>query len=161
MVRELVIVRHAEAAMATGGPDAERPLTAKGEQDALDGARWIKGEVSAVDRVVASPAVRARQTAHSICGVLGIPREKVRWVDQVYAATVAELVEVIEEQGSDADRVMLVGHNPGLVELVRHLLGPRGIVRRLSPAGVVWIRLGGGLRESGRSELQGVWSPGR
>lgn len=61
---DLILWRHAEA--EDGVPDAERRLTAKGERQAKRMAKWLAARLPADARVIASPALRACQTAQAL-----------------------------------------------------------------------------------------------
>ena len=74
---KLLIVRHAAAGSReefakTGQPDELRPLTKNGVQDMKEVARGLRRIVPAIDSVVTSPLVRARQTADIVAGEYGV-----------------------------------------------------------------------------------------
>jgi phosphohistidine phosphatase len=71
-----------------------------------------------------SPASRARSTWELVSAELGSP-PRTRVEDRVYAASGSELLGVVRELPEDLDTVLLVGHNPGLEDLVRQLTGER------------------------------------
>jgi len=123
--RQLLILRHAKSAWDTGAPsDYERPLARRGERDAPRVGGWIRRSRLAPDLVVSSPAERARQTTELLADELGLDGDAIRWDDRVYGAGVPALLEVLADQALTAPRrVLLVGHNPGLEELVEHLTG--------------------------------------
>ncbi|WP_192771923.1 SixA phosphatase family protein [Plantactinospora soyae] len=62
--RVLVLLRHAKAERPTGGPDAERPLTARGHADAAAAGAWLDHGGYLPTVVFCSPAKRTRQTWH-------------------------------------------------------------------------------------------------
>jgi len=118
------LVRHTEA--EDGSPDAERKLTAKGEED----ARTIAGALSRLgvesDGCVASPKVRALETARPICERLGHELTE----DDRLAGGPFDAQEVAGEVGEDA---ILVGHDPDLSMAVHRMTGaqvrlPKGAV---------------------------------
>lgn len=74
------------------------------------------------DYVVSSPAERARETTIRVCKELGVPDSQVNWEPRVYAAGVGTLLEVLAGCPESAARVLLVGHNPGLEELLDYLV---------------------------------------
>jgi phosphohistidine phosphatase len=120
--RRLVILRHAKSAWPDGVPDAERPLNARGRRDAPAAGRWLRERVEHVEAVVCSPAVRTRQTWNLVAAVLGGPPTPV-FDERVYDATAAELLTVVTELPDDAGQAVLVGHNPGVTDLVALLTG--------------------------------------
>src|ERR1700740_1776086 len=61
---ELILWRHADA--EDGADDMARRLTAKGEQQAAAMAKWLRSHLPSAFTIVASPAVRAQQTAAAL-----------------------------------------------------------------------------------------------
>jgi len=99
-------------------------LAERGERDAPAVGRWLRAHVPGIDLTVCSPAVRTRQTWRLAAGELdGIP--ELRLDERVYDAEVADLLSVLHELPDTARTVALVGHNPGLSELVHVLTGDR------------------------------------
>lgn len=122
--RELLVLRHAKASRSADvASDYDRPLTRRGRRDAPRIARWLKTRELVPDLVVASPARRARETAELVLDELALPAEAVRWDERAYDADVTALLHVLADAAGQARRVLLVGHNPGLEDLVRHLGG--------------------------------------
>jgi phosphohistidine phosphatase len=117
------VLRHAKASREGGKSDFERPLTRRGRRDAPRMARWLKSRDLVPDLIVSSPARRASETAELVLDEVGLG-DAVRLDERVYNADVAALLAVLAELPDDARRVLLVGHNPGLEDLVRHLAGP-------------------------------------
>jgi phosphohistidine phosphatase len=120
--RRLVIVRHAKSAWPDDVPDAQRPLNPRGCRDAPAVGRWLRDRVGQLDAVVCSPATRTRQTWALIAAELDGPPTP-DFDDRVYAATVETLLAVVREIADDAESVLLVGHNPGVADLVFTLTG--------------------------------------
>ena len=113
--RRLVLVRHAKS-KADGGIDTERPLAKRGETDAPGIGRWLAQHGLVPDRVVVSPARRARQTWELAAAELGATPQPV--LDQrVYGNTVDDLLEVVRETPAGVDTLVLVGHNPSIEAL--------------------------------------------
>lgn len=124
MPRQLLIVRHAKSAWdSNAASDFERPLAARGLRDAPRMGAWLKQEGVVPDLVVSSPAERAKQTAHIVCKLLGYKKKDIRWEPKIYGAGMEDLEEVLAAIPKKAQRVMLVGHNPGLEFLAIHLGG--------------------------------------
>ena len=148
-MKELTLVRHAKSSWQHASlHDHERPLNRRGERDApMMGERLAKRNVKP-DLIVSSPAVRAHETAAIIAKKLGYRRKKIVVEGRVYNASVADLLDVLQNLDDSMTRVMVFGHNPGMTELVNRL-GPREI-DDLPTCGVVqlrfdtekWVRLG-------------------
>jgi phosphohistidine phosphatase len=124
MPRELLILRHAKSDWAAGAAsDFDRPLTRRGKHDAPKIGAWLFREGLVPDYVVSSPAQRARQTAVKVCKALDIGKERIVWDTDIYAASLAALLDVLGRCPRESARVLLVGHNPGLETLLEHLSG--------------------------------------
>ena len=118
----LVVLRHAKSDWSTGLDDRHRPLADRGRRQAPEVGRWLAEHGPAPDHVVVSPAVRARSTWELVAAELpGTPSAHV--VDAVYDASLDELLSVVAGLPETARTGLLVGHNPGLEELVEHLVG--------------------------------------
>jgi len=76
------------------------------------------------DHVISSPAVRAISTAEKACRAMGQKPDRIQRERGVYAAGVEDLVAVLRRSPEQAARVMIVGHNPGLEELLVYLSDP-------------------------------------
>ena len=120
--RELMIVRHAKSDWSNNlASDAERPLNTRGEKDAPRIAKWIRKHQLIPDILISSPALRAKQTANNIIDQLQLPETSVKFDNRLYLANTSTLLTVIAEVDDKYKSVMLVGHNPGLEELIMKL----------------------------------------
>jgi phosphohistidine phosphatase len=84
---------------------------------------WLKKQRLVPDTVVSSPAARARQTAEAACQQMGLKEKKIVWDERVYAASASQLLEVLKGYKKKPASLMLVGHNPGLEDLLVFLVG--------------------------------------
>lgn len=124
MPRELLILRHAKSDWGKdSAADFDRPLAKRGRKDAPSVGAWLYREGLVPDYVVSSPALRARETAVKVCKALDVKKGKIVWDDAVYDADLNALLDVLARVPASAGLVLLVGHNPGLEELVRFLAG--------------------------------------
>ena len=123
-MKVLLLVRHAQSSWDDVQlSDSDRPLTDKGKSDAAKmGKRLAERDVE-VDTILSSPAKRALATAGAIAKRLDFKRKNIVQDDRLYAGQVDDLLQVIKELGDKQKRVMLVGHNPELSELVKRLSG--------------------------------------
>jgi phosphohistidine phosphatase len=114
----LLLMRHAKSSWKEKGlEDFERPLNDRGRKAAgLIGKFLAKNKVN-IDLVISSPAVRARQTIELVLRSARRSTE-IRFDQRIYEATPAQLMEVISQIDEDRKAVMLVGHNPGMEELL-------------------------------------------
>jgi phosphohistidine phosphatase len=123
--RTLILLRHAKSDWSGSEADADRPLADRGVRQAPIAGRWLAGWRDRIDLAVVSPAIRARETWQLAAAELGPAgsRPPVQIEDRVYAASAGELVDVVRALPDDATTVVLVGHNPGIEELVAELTG--------------------------------------
>jgi phosphohistidine phosphatase len=156
-VTELILLRHAHAEPQDAGADAERPLSARGEAEAAAAAQWLSAH-GAPERVICSPARRARDTAQRVLASAGTvdTREDAR----IYEATPGALLDVISDH-RDCARLMLVGHNPGFESLAALLAtGQSGDHRGMPPASIAVLALPRDVAlEPGSARLITFWSP--
>jgi phosphohistidine phosphatase len=112
----LYLVRHAEA--APGQPDELRALTPEGREQARALAARLAEEQPALDAVVSSPLLRARETAAAIAAAIGIEAA----VDERLApgATTEGVRAAIAGRG---ERVAVIGHQPDCGEIAAELTG--------------------------------------
>lgn len=122
MSRELLILRHSKSDWAAGGlSDHERPLNTRGQHDAMQLAGWLKNKSLKPDSIICSTALRAKQTVQPIIEQLGLDAHDVCYEEKLYLASLKQLLRLLGSISQGEDRVMIVGHNPGLDELVSYL----------------------------------------
>ena len=122
MARQLLLMRHAKSDWSSAnGADFDRPLARRGERDAPLMARWIAANQLLPSYVLASPALRAKQTVTAVCAVLDLEVE--RFDDRIYGASLGGLLRLLGDVPASAERVLLIGHNPGMEELLDYLCG--------------------------------------
>jgi phosphohistidine phosphatase len=118
----LIIMRHAKSDWSTGASgDFDRPLASRGERDGVRMGKWLMEQQLIPNCFVSSPARRARETSDLVAEELEIPVADIIWAEQIYAASLEELLGVVEAYSSDVSCLLLVGHNPGLDELLCYL----------------------------------------
>jgi phosphohistidine phosphatase len=123
-IRQLLVLRHAKSAWDTVvTTDFDRPLSKRGKREAPRVGGWLRHQGLVPDLVVSSPAKRARKTTTKVCRELGIPKQEIWWEPRIYGATTETLLDVLSECRADARIVLLVGHNPGLEDLLSYLCG--------------------------------------
>ncbi|WP_246106705.1 SixA phosphatase family protein [Pseudonocardia kunmingensis] len=146
-----MIVRHAKSAWPDGVPDPERPLNARGRRDAPAAGRWIRERIGHLDAVVCSPATRTRQSWRLIAAELDEPPAAV-FDDRVYGASVDTLLTVVRGLPDDVGSALLVGHNPGVAELVAALTGEE---LEMKTSAIAVVEFGGSWADtaSGRANV--------
>ena len=123
----LWLLRHGDA--ADGSPDAERPLTEKGERQARDSGRALARLGVKIDACLTSPKVRAAETARLACEPLGIePQHEPKLAGGPFDAEALA--------AGLGDNVLLVGHDPDFSMAVHALTGAQVRMKKGGLAGV-------------------------
>ncbi|MBK5110741.1 MAG: histidine phosphatase family protein [Thermoleophilia bacterium] len=124
----ILLLRHGEAEPDQGGGDAARRLTAKGEAQSVAAGRAIARLGLEVDLCLASPRVRAKDTARLACEALGLVPE----ITDPIGSGDYDTLELVAGRGN----VMLVGHEPVLSMEVARLTGARIKLKKGGLAGL-------------------------
>lgn len=158
-MRTVLIIRHAKARRGDRWPDDhDRPLSGRGRRDAPRVGALVASQGLAPDLIVCSTARRARATARRVRrgGGFDCPLEQ---RDDLYMAGAAAILDVVRSWPPGSARVMLVGHNPGLEELLAMLTGaaetlPTCAVARVDLDVESWSDAG-----PGSGVLRDLWRP--
>jgi len=123
---ELYLLRHADAGDPGkwDGPDAQRPLSPKGEKQSERLGRFLAGMGFRPDAILSSPKLRASQTADRVAEQLGVP---VTLDERLGGGVEEDVVEAILRDAGDARRVVLVGHDPDFSTLLQSLCVARNV----------------------------------
>jgi phosphohistidine phosphatase len=117
-MKTLSLLRHAKSSWDDPVErDFDRPLNGRGHRAARRMGDWLKGEHLAFDRIIASPALRIRQTIEGLEAGLGhrLPLEQDK---RIYMASAATLFDLVRECPDGVGHLLLIGHNPGLEDLL-------------------------------------------
>ena len=158
-MRELILLRHAHAEPAESGqPDIDRPLSPEGLAEAQAAGRWLAEQGLVPDRILCSPARRARETLEAVLEKIGYVEQRLE--DAIYEATAGTLAELADSH-REAGRLMLVGHNPGLERLAALMhSGQSGDYRGMPVASVMVLKLPADASvEPGVATLSAFWWP--
>jgi phosphohistidine phosphatase len=120
-MKTLILLRHAKSDWdAPSTPDFERPLSERGRKAAPLVGKWLRDEELVPDLVLASAAQRAQETLGLVTQALDgtLP---VRSEHDLYMAEPDRILAIVRGVGDDVDRLMVVGHNPGIEQLARGL----------------------------------------
>jgi phosphohistidine phosphatase len=139
-VKQLILFRHAKSSWDDDVGDVDRPLAGRGERDAPRMGKRLKARHARPELIVTSHAARAERTAELVAKALGIKRGELRIERALYLASPDEILGVVAAQDDSLSCVLVVGHNPGLTELVNRLL-PDLALDNLPTSGIVAIDL--------------------
>ena len=122
-MKQLLLMRHAKSSWKDPAlADFDRPLNRRGRRDAPRAGQVLAERNALPDLIVASSARRAVQTAEAVARACGGEAE-VQTTRALYAAPPEAYVETAWEVPDDVQRLLLVGHNPGLARLLFELTG--------------------------------------
>ena len=161
-MKTLTLLRHAKSGY--DDPllrDFDRPLNARGRKAAETIGGWLraaqdKGDMPDFDHVAASPAVRVRQTIEGVEAGMKARLAPI-YEKRIYLSSSATLVELVAGFADHHDHALLVGHNPGLEDLLLELVPPGSGLRSQAemkyPTATIarldlpidrWVRIDGG-----------------
>jgi len=126
---QLHLLRHAHAGDPEGwsGPDAARPLSAKGEQQAERLGRFLAEVGFQPDAIITSPKIRAARTAEIVAEAIGVEvREDERLAREFDLVT----VEAILFDAGEPVKPILVGHDPDFSDVLATLCGTSNVPMR-------------------------------
>lgn len=128
-MKTLTLLRHAKSAWDDPVErDFDRPLNGRGRRAAARIGRWLGDDGAQFDHAVASPALRVRQTIEGLEDGLGRTLAPL-FDSRIYLASAATLLELIQHFDDSAASALLIGHNPGLEDLLLQLTPPADPLR--------------------------------
>jgi phosphohistidine phosphatase len=153
-MRTLYLLRHAKSSWKDASlADFERPLKDRGRVAAEAMGRFLASKKAHLSMLISSPSIRTRQTVELVLRETSLGAEP-QFDQRIYEASLSILVQVVSEIPDDNKAAMLVGHNPGMEELLafltresRHM--PTCALARISLDSSGWKEVG---RSSGKLE---------
>jgi phosphohistidine phosphatase len=155
----LSILRHAKSSWKDAElDDHDRPLNRRGSRDAPRVGRLLREHGLLPEVILCSTARRARETAGHVSREAGFPGE-VRFSRRLYLARPDAYLEVLALLPDDVGHALVIGHNPGLEELLEALVGEPHTLPTAALALVelpldAWSRLPGA-----EGRLRQLWRP--
>lgn len=120
-MKVLTLLRHAKSGWDDPSlRDFDRPLNPRGRRAARTVAREIRRLGLGFDRVLASPARRVIDTLGEVGEAVPLAPD---YDERLYLASPETLLELVRGNEDSIDRLLLVGHNPGIEELALRLSG--------------------------------------
>ncbi len=116
--RRLILIRHAKAVEEDAGGDHTRALSPRGREDAAMLGAWLTEQGLQPDQVLCSTATRTRETLAAFKA--DYPTS---FCDRLYLAELGELTNKIHNTDDSINRLMIIGHNPGMHGLLARLAG--------------------------------------
>ena len=134
--KRLTLIRHANAEHDADVRDYERPLSRKGQNEALEMARRNQERGLVPDLILASAAARTRETAETFAKVLGVAARLLQADESLYLAEGDAIIAAIRGVGPRVGHLMVIGHNPG-ISAAAISLAPEAITNDLPTCGTL------------------------
>jgi phosphohistidine phosphatase len=129
-MKSVLILRHAKSSWKQPDlNDHDRPLNKRGKRDAQRMGELLRNEHLIPESVISSADIRARDTAKAEVKASGY-KGKIALNRSLYAAVPEAYFKVLYGLSNDTVRVLVVGHNPGLEELLENFTGEAQSARR-------------------------------
>jgi len=120
-MKTLFLLRHAKSSWKDKAlPDFERPLNSRGRKASETISVLLKQETISPDLILSSCALRARETIEIIVRSTRL-RSELRFDERIYEASATRLIEVVTQIEKNVRSALIVGHNPGMEELLSAL----------------------------------------
>lgn len=159
-MKTLYLLRHAKSSWDEPGlSDHDRPLNKRGRKAAPRVGQLMAERGLLPQLIICSTAVRAQQTVELLVPAAGF-HGSVAFENRVYLAPAETYLHVLAELEDDSDAVMVVGHNPGMANLLAHLTGrdthyPTACLAKISLPIEHWAA----LDATTRGKLEELWRP--
>jgi phosphohistidine phosphatase len=143
-MKRLAVLRHAKSSWDDPNlKDFDRPLNGRGRKSAKAVGKELKRRKMRFDFVIASPAVRVRETLDELFKGYSETLD-VHFDDRIYETSEETLLEIVRGLPDDVKQPLLVGHNPGLERLIKMLThdddqGLRSHIKHKFPTGAVAV----------------------
>ncbi len=119
-MQRLILMRHAQATSSAAGGDIDRPLSERGQAEALAMGRALADRGIKPDMALVSAALRTRQTWDAVSEALG--DVELRLEVRLYNASATSLRVAVEASEEEAGCLLVMAHNPGIHELATEYL---------------------------------------
>jgi len=159
-MKTLLVLRHAKSSWNDSAlGDHERPLNERGRRDGPRMGQLMREFGLIPDVVISSDAVRAQLTAQAVAEAAGYAGE-ILADPRLYIASPGDILSLLRTAPENAETILIVGHNPGLEELIEQLTGERQDLPTAALAQIVLaIDRWRDLKLSSRGTLAGHWRP--
>jgi phosphohistidine phosphatase len=159
-MKSVLILRHAKSSWKHPDVnDHDRPLNKRGKQDAPRMGELLQNEHLVPDFIISSTAKRASSTAKAVAKAAGYEGD-ITLNQSLYAAPPTAYIDVLRGLSNEYTRVLIVGHNPGLEQLVNMLSGEEHTMPTCSLVNVqLRINSWSEINYKTKGRLLGVWKP--
>ncbi len=159
-MKTLLLMRHAKSSWKESRlPDHERPLNKRGKKEAPEVGKYLKENGLVPDLILSSTALRAHDTAKAVAETSGFDGQ-VELYQDLYMSDTASYLDILRCMPNVANRVLVVGHNPDVEDLLAMLTD---VKEHMATAALAVIDLPIStweeLNEATDARLQKLWMP--
>ncbi len=161
MAKQLILMRHGKSSWKDPTlADVDRPLAKRGRRDAPRAGAALLAAQLECHRVLSSPARRALETARAVMSSWGEDDAAILVEDELYHDGSDGVLAVLARQPEELERIMVIGHNPELEEVLERLTGeweslPTAAWALVESPAETWTA----VAESDSARLTRVWRP--
>jgi phosphohistidine phosphatase len=159
-MKNLLLMRHAKSSWKDASlPDHQRPLNKRGKQDAPRMGAFLQEQGLALDAILCSTAVRARETAQGFLQEYTFEGE-VHYFDDLYGAAPETIIALLKQLSESVGAVMVIAHNPGLDDFLEIVCDECGHMPTACIAHIKYsIERWSELHAATRGEVVHFWMP--
>lgn len=158
-MKTLYLLRHAKSSWADATlADFDRPLNERGKRAAETIGNYLKANNITLQLILCSTALRTRETLAIVTKASEL-NSQVRYDERIYEASSKRLTDVISEIENDRNAVMLIGHNPGMEEILLLLTGARQGMSTGTLAKIAFNTMSWTTAVNSRGKLEWIVSP--
>ena len=137
-MKTLILMRHAKSSWKHPElKDHERGLNKRGKKEAPQMGILLKDNELVPQRILTSTAERSRMTAQAVVEAMHYTGD-VSYLDTLYMAEPEIYLELLSLMPDEVERILVIGHNPGLEGLLQILSGR---VESLPTSAVAYLSL--------------------
>lgn len=159
-MKSVLLLRHAKSSRKDPDLiDHDRPLNKRGKRDAPCMGLLLKKEDLVPDIIISSTAIRALTTAQAVAKASGY-KAKIIFNRSLFAAGPQAYLDALHDLSDDNVRVLMIGHNPGMEELVELLTGEIHLMPTCSLALVKFhVEKWSEIDNKSKGEMVEIWRP--
>lgn len=116
-MKSLIIVRHCKSSWADLSlSDFDRPLNKRGNIDGELMSNYLREKEKKIDKLILSTSKRTRLTSKYFTEKIHF--DSISYLDELYHANYSDIINIISKVENNFNSIMVIGHNPGLTELI-------------------------------------------
>jgi len=138
-LKTLYLLRHSKSSWSSASlNDFDRPLNDRGKKDAPFMGEVLLKKNILPEIIISSPALRAISTAKIIAEKLNYPFKNIKKEERIYEASASDIMDVIYRIDKKIESIIIVGHNPGMTDLINKISNKR--LDNLPTSGMVCLK---------------------